>query len=322
VTDSKVRASRIKGWAVRSAISVLLLTWLLTRIDLSAVSQTVGKLDLALYVLLAAVYALGILVSALKWHLLLPDRPLTALIQGSLIGQFYALLLPGQVAGEVMKAYRLGQGRRDAEKVAASVVVDKATGLLSLMLVGFLGLYVAQPGIPRLLVDALLAVFACGLGLLFSVRWARLYDFVQRALVRIQQSVSFLRPVLFRVQFIMLEWRDYLRRPAPLLASVLMGLLLQSVHLVIILLLSLRFEIILPPFSWLWIFAVVSLAVVLPLSVGGIGVREGAFVGLLGFLGVVAPLALALSLTIFSLQLLAAGFGAVVETIGVHSERD
>lgn len=54
--------------------------------------------------------------------------------------------------------------------------------------------------------------------------------------------------------------------------------------------------------DWLWIFAVVSLAVLLPLSIGGIGIREGAFVGGLGYLNFSGKLALALSLAIFTLR--------------------
>jgi glycosyltransferase 2 family protein len=65
--------------------------------------------------------------------------------------------------------------------------------------------------------------------------------------------------------------------------------------------------------DWLWVFAVVSLAVLLPLSLGGIGIREGAFVGVLGFLGVAAELALALSLTIFAFQILVASAGAILD---------
>jgi uncharacterized membrane protein YbhN (UPF0104 family) len=65
--------------------------------------------------------------------------------------------------------------------------------------------------------------------------------------------------------------------------------------------------------DWLWIFAVVSLAVLLPLSIGGIGIREGAFVGVLGYLQVPGELALALSLTIFALQLLVASSGAILD---------
>jgi uncharacterized protein (TIRG00374 family) len=305
---------------LKAIISIVLLAWLFTRIDLAMVWVTVKRLDLLMYVLLLFTHVLGIFVSALKWRLLLPQRSLTSLLQGCFIGQFYALLLPGQVAGEVMKAYRLGQGRCDAEQVAASVVVDKATGLLALMLLGFLGLYVARPDIPSLLINSLLAVFVCGLALLLSMKWRFLYELLQRLAEGLHSRVAILRPVLVRAQFILLEWRKYLTMPGSLFASVLMGILLQVLHVIIILMLALRFEIILPPFTWLWVFALVSLAVVLPLSIGGIGVREGAFVGLLGYLGVAAPLALALSLTIFSLQLVAALVGAIVELIGVREE--
>jgi hypothetical protein len=60
----------------------------------------------------------------------------------------------------------------------------------------------------------------------------------------------------------------------------------------------------------------VSVATILPLSLGGIGIREGAFVGVLGFLGIGSELALALSFTILGLQLFGALIGAAIDLFG------
>lgn len=305
--------SRIRSWLTRALVSLVLITWLLYRVDLSLVWSTIGRLDVLFYLLLLALYGLGVVAGASKWRLLLPAHPLRALVWVSLVGQFYSVLLPGQVAGEAMKAYRLGQGRRDAEQIAASVVVDKITGLLALMLLGFLGLYLAEPRISRLVVDSLLAIFLGGLAMLFALRWGAFFEFLQRLTWKLEKGAPILGSVLLRIRFIFLEWRSYAQKPVILLTSLLMGLLVQSVHLAIILSVASRYDIILPPFSWLWVFTLVSLAVILPLSLGGIGVREGAFVGLLSLFDVRAPVALALSLTIFSLQLVAAGIGAIFE---------
>ena len=67
------------------------------------------------------------------------------------------------------------------------------------------------------------------------------------------------------------------------------------------------------PFADLcWIFGIVSIAILIPLTVGGIGVREGTFIGLLGQLGVPSEKALVLSLSIFTLQVFLSVIGGIL----------
>lgn len=51
-----------------------------------------------------------------------------------------------------------------------------------------------------------------------------------------------------------------------------------------------------------WIRPLVFLLTLLPFTMGGMGVREAGFIGLLGLYGVAAPTALAFSLTLFAIQ--------------------
>jgi uncharacterized membrane protein YbhN (UPF0104 family) len=63
----------------------------------------------------------------------------------------------------------------------------------------------------------------------------------------------------------------------------------------------------------LWIVAAVSVLQSLPISVAGLGVREGAFVYLLRQQGADPASALALSLTVFAIQVLLAAVGGAIE---------
>src|SRR4051812_47649300 len=193
----RIASSRLSGWLARAAISLLIITWLVYRIDLASVWSTVRTLDTRLYLTLVGLYGLGVVAAGVKWRLLLPHQSLGSLIKATLIGQFYAVLLPGQIASEAMKAYRLGQGRRDAEQVAASVIVDKITGLLALMLLGFLGLYVARPSIPGLIIDSLFTLFLVGVVTLFALRWNAFHEWLQQLALRSEERVPALHGVLF-----------------------------------------------------------------------------------------------------------------------------
>src|SRR5687768_5523052 len=67
--NTSTRISRARGWLLKAMVSIVLLAWLFTRIDLAMVWITVKRLDLLMYVLLFFIHVLGIFVSALKWRL-------------------------------------------------------------------------------------------------------------------------------------------------------------------------------------------------------------------------------------------------------------
>jgi len=300
-------------WAFKVAISAGLLGWLLGRSDLSQIWAGVGRLDALVLVGAAGIYFAAVVLAAIKWRLLLAEYPVRTLAAVTVIGNFYSIVLPGQIAGEIVKAYRLGKGRADAERIAASVVVDKFTGLLALVILGVAGINLTALRIPEPIVIGLTALLLAGFALMMSLRLGLMYVFARRACEAAGRVLPS-RPSIPAHLFLFIDsWRDFIGRPLTVAASIALGLILQSLYIVVMVIIAAKIGIELKMADWLWVFAVVSMAVLLPLSLGGIGIREGAFVGVLGYLRVPPEHALALSLTIFALQILVASTGAVLD---------
>jgi uncharacterized membrane protein YbhN (UPF0104 family) len=116
-------------------------------------------------------------------------------------------------------------------------------------------------------------------------------------------------------------WKVYLNSPAKLVASILMGVLYQAMIVGMHAILCRHLGIPVSFFDLCWICAVQALLVLLPITIAGVGLRESGYVGMLGFLGVSASSSLALSLSIFSLQIIGALIGgAFVMKISVTRE--
>lgn len=300
-------------WALKVAVSAGLLGWLLGRSDLSQIWAGVGRLDALVVVGAAGIYFAAVVLAAIKWRLLLAEYPVWTLAAVTVIGNFYSIVLPGQIAGEIVKAYRLGKGRADAERIAASVVVDKFTGLLALVTLGVAGINLTALRIPEPIVIGLTALLLAGFALMMSLRLGFMYAFARSACEAAGQVVPSRLSIPAHLFLFMDSWRDFIGRPLTVAASIALGLTLQSLYIVVMVIIAAEIGIELKMADWLWIFAVVSVAVLLPLSLGGIGIREGAFVGVLGYLRIPVELALALSLTIFALQILVASAGAILD---------
>jgi hypothetical protein len=65
--------------------------------------------------------------------------------------------------------------------------------------------------------------------------------------------------------------------------------------------------------DWMWIVSITSVAVLLPVSIAGIGLREGALISCLTYLSVDGELAIALSIGVLTMMLASALLGGLMD---------
>ncbi len=134
--------------------------------------------DPGLIVLGVAVYVSALLVTFLRWHRLvralgLPFRVRDAVRLG-FIGNVFNLVIPGAVGGDVIKAAFLCREQEKKTQAVASMVIDRALGLLGLfVLAGIVGAIAwngASIDVRRQIVFAwgMVAAGTLGLAVLFS----------------------------------------------------------------------------------------------------------------------------------------------------------
>jgi hypothetical protein len=307
--------SRGKTLLLKGLASAVLAAWILSRVELPKMAEALLGMPVLTFLAAVALYLCTIAVSALRWHLLIPHRRYADLLPLTLIAQYYALISPGQIAGEAVKAYRLGKGSEDAEQIVAAVILDRMAGLWGILILALLGLAsgtrsASSWGAP-LLIAGLLILAAVSLLLRFMPQ----SRFLQRILSFMAGMGRRSARLAEQCGRLLLAWKGYMGGSPKLLRALGMGIGYQGLGVLISQILAQGLGIDLPFSDWCWIFGVVSLVVFLPLTVGGIGLREGGLILLLGDLGVSYEKALGLSLSIFALQLFGALLGAVVDLL-------
>jgi uncharacterized protein (TIRG00374 family) len=295
--------------SLKAALSIALLILLLQRVDFRAIIATLRRLSLGAWLLNLLLFLCSNLMAAAKWKLLLAEQRFTALLKLGFIGQYYSMLLPGQVAGEAVKAYRLGKGKGDAERIAASVIIDRITGILGLLGVALCGVALTRTPVRHHIFTLLLLATLALLALLFSfrLRWT----------MRILEAVESYGPRAARIsdqlRRLLTAWEAYVKAPSIMLTSVLLGASIQLVAVWINYRIGRELGLQIPILDWCWVFGVVSVVTALPLTIGGLGLREGSFVGSLGLLGIVPEQSMAVSFAVFSLLLAGAAIGGVLD---------
>jgi uncharacterized protein (TIRG00374 family) len=122
---------------IKAACSLLFLAflgWYAGQQDLASVMRRADPIYLALCVLLSPVL---VAASTWKWRAVLkqegyPTR-FGALFASYLVGYFFSNFLPSNVGGDVARSYRVGRSVGDQAAAAASIVVERVTGLLGLL---------------------------------------------------------------------------------------------------------------------------------------------------------------------------------------------
>ena len=301
----------------KAAISILLVGVALSRVDVSSLLETLHRAALPFVLLAAAVNLAAWLINSYKWQWLLANSgvavPYRDLFGLNLVGTFYSMVLPGQIGGEVMKGVRLF-GRGVAGPVAAvSILADRLTGLLALVVMGIVGVLLS-PALaqvhPSLFATLVVAAIALGTATVYLTTKRgigiavaagdRMGGIGRRLLGGLSASPA--EP----------STRGFRSICIPLLLSLAFQVAVAYANLMVCL--ALGIEISFP--QLLWVVTFVSLLQSLPISIAGMGVREGSFLYLLQQQGVDGSKALAMSLTVFAIQILMAAAGGVLEMHG------
>jgi uncharacterized protein (TIRG00374 family) len=308
--DHAAQARLMRSLWLKLLISTALLAWLLARTPLHALAHELGRLDAATLAAGAALSIAAWLLSALRWWCIAPGFELATIVRMTFIGLLYGTLLPGQMAGDVVKAWRLSQSQKRRGEAAAVTLVDRGVATLALFAIGAAAA-TRLPQVPaalRLLFVLATLAIAAG-GLLLSVGGVQnLLNVWLRA--RGQGRIAQLFAFLLRVSQAL---HQALRQPLRIALSFALALLFHGLCIAIHLLLAHALGLWVDAAVWCLVYAGVSLLMLLPVSVAGIGLREGGYVGLLALFGVSRESALTVSLVLFAYTILGALIGGLFE---------
>ena len=275
---------------VRVVVSAGLLALVATRIDFSNALHSLADGEWGWFALAVLALLLASALASFRWHLYLQacdvDRSWRRALSAYFLGVFTSNFLPSQVGGDVLRALVVGrQGTR--VRSFATVVIDRASALVCLIAVAW-AFVAADPGaVPRSLLLALAIVSA-----LFMV-------FVSAVLGADKASSRLRRFLPARLQPATAETLVAVRasfRGAVLAKTLLLGVVFQALGVAAAWSIGRSIGLPIATSALVTSLPLVVLLSFLPFSIGGLGIREGGFVLLLGRAGVGATDAAVFSL--------------------------
>ncbi len=275
--------------------SSLLLCYLLNRTNLTAIWCSLKSANYFWIICAFLLHLTGYLFSILRWQLLLSAQkikvPLRSLLPSYIVGTFFNNFLPTTIGGDTVRAYDTIRYSHSAVKSITVVLVERITGVMALVTIATLALvfeFRIVGNIPLIWISVLvLIIMIFGLILVIQPKAAE------------QIGRVFNLPLLNKIKAKAKEAHQaiviYKKEKKRFWGNMAYAFLLQINVILHYYFISLALGFNINPVHFFLIIPIITVILMVPLSINGIGIRENAFVIFLSKFGVEAAASVALS---------------------------
>ncbi|MBI5755841.1 MAG: flippase-like domain-containing protein [Nitrospirae bacterium] len=290
---------------LKAAVSIAILVYLFTKIDLGEVWHLFKQVHVSYLIAALGLYLAGQILCAYRWKVLagLMDfhNRFREFLLYYFIGMFFNLFLPTSIGGDIGRCYYLAKESKKTLKAIISVLADRGAGLVVLIMIAGLSIVMVEgisipPPLPAgILTGSTIVLLGLFLPMFAGNYLSKLGDKLGD---RLGDKVALLL--------------TYWRKPVPLLKSIGISAIFHSMIVMIHVLIGLSLGLTIPWKFYLFLIPLVVGASMLPISLSGLGVREGAYVYFLSLVNVPRAAALTFSFSWFTIVVLASLTGGVV----------
>ncbi len=292
------------------AVSVSILYFLFSSVDIETFFSVIKTLNPLLFIFLGFFFVAIQGMSAYRWSIVLKKDvqvPYTRLLSIYFIGMFFNNFLPTIVGGDVVKGYYLYKKTGRGDVTAASILMDRYSGFTALMAITLVALV---PGYALISGTGLPGFFLLLVGVYIVVSLFVWVESLHGWMVRMLTRVRLLR-LNEMIETFYRALMSYKKHHAVLLKIFLCSLVIQCGVIVGYIMLARGLGIETSPGYFFLFIPLATVVSMVPVSLSGLGIREGAFVFLFTKAGTSQEEALGLSLVWFAMMVCVSVIGGV-----------
>jgi uncharacterized protein (TIRG00374 family) len=270
-----------RGWiflVARCAAAILILGILFYLLPVAPLRAALSRVPLTRFIAVLLIYLVALTGGITKWHTVVNSAGAQLNFAASArcytSGLFGALFLPSIIGGDVARlAVGISLSPRPAAVITGNVA-DRFLDVAAQLTLVSLGLMLLPGSLPmasQAPAKRMLFAGALAVGILFSLAVVLRRPLLRGRSIRIRRRLAQLRHAMRAVS----------RRPWRLVLGWLLGTCVQGTYVLLTALLGIACGLGLPLRVWLFAWPLAKIAAVIPLTQGGIGIREAALVALL-----------------------------------------
>jgi len=306
---------KIINTTLRIIISLGLIVYLIISQfkDFKTISSTLRNLNILFLTLSFLTHIYGIWLTAFRWQTLLKTQgvhlSVLSLTSSTLIGQFFNNFLPTSIGGDVYRAYDVSKKSGFPMSSSVSViVVERLSGIIASAVFAVAALFLGFTAIGgKSIIIPIVIFLVISLIVFFLILNPNIFGINKKL-----KKIKFLEKFLSKLKNVYNTFLTFKNYKWTLVKVIFYSLTLQFAVIINYWLASKALGIPLDLTAFIFIVPVVSIIAMLPISLGGIGVREGSLVFLMVSLGAQNAKAAMCSLLLFAMLIIIGIVGGII----------
>lgn len=271
----------IKGLIIFGLILIVI-----RRMDIKHIKDCLVNTNKFMILLALIIVCLMCLTLAIKWKILLKNLQLMQLIKGVLVAHIVTYSLGGQLLGEGSKLLAMKNTKEQLEKVTASILLDKITGLIGVFIVGLFGMFFSRVPLANEY-KVLYCLTVGGSIFLFSFFLnCKIIKLIKNCSQKLIKKSGFLEKLGVFFANISIAIEQFINEWKRVALSVGAGIIVQIISISISFIICYAIGIKVDFWGLCWIISLISVISLIPLSVMGIGINQISTIGILAMVGV------------------------------------
>lgn len=299
-------------------VSLILISVLIYIVDWSRVYFSLHDANF-IYIIFALIIEFSSLwIAAIRWSLCIKhlgsNLKLSVAYKGYLIGLFYNIFLPGAIGGDIVRigfACRHGAGRPLG--VTISVIIERSLGLLATLMIGWFGLLIIGSKINLAKFQIIIPII-CIIALIAIIAFIFLGPYLIVKIKKKFPNIPILKPLYNNFIFL----STFKKSSILLLFFLSILFVFFNIFSFFIWANAIRIN---KPFSiFLFVMPITAIVTVLPVSIGGLGVRESTLSFLLFKFGVLLDQSILFAFILYFNKICLGIPGGLLQLIGYKTK--
>jgi len=308
---------------IRISTSIILLIFLFkfNKIDIHELLQEIKSSDKIILILAFCIFLTSYILCLFRWEMLLKalkiQLPLKRVIISFAAGVFFSLFLPSTIGGDLMRSIDLATHTQRPKEVIATVFLDRLSGYTGLVILALSSVLLGW----RLIQDkTILFPIIIITGILIAILFVLFNKFLYSKINKLLHNpdAGKLRELLKDLHQ---EIHYFRQHKKIIINNLILSVLIQATGPLTFFVIGLSLGLKINLIYFFLFLPIIGAITLLPISIGGLGLREATTTLFFAKVGVDSHTAMAMSLLNSSFIFVCGGMGGLIYVLTVHHRR-
>ena len=256
------------------------------------------------------IFIASAVVNSFRWYLLVKERKLessfSTILSFNFTGLFFSIFLPGRTGGDIARAYYIAKSSDNRAEAISTIIIWRMIGIIALTFIALIASFTSFFLLDdKSIIFVILAIILLIYSMLFLLSNRKLMNSFSNKLSLLVKRVLKLN-LESKIKTLYNALHDYTNKKKLLIINIILGIVVHSLIITSWYVISQSLDIDISYIYFFLLIPIISLLNTIPISLNGVGVREGAAVLLFGNFGLELTQSLSMGL-LFSVISLALG---------------